>query len=144
MERRKPRKKEAESYRQIIETHRDVMSDEQMEVFLLLYERGDKGLVAAELGIEQGELEMIIEPLMPRQLERHERLNRQGRPYLKRLSHTAFVAILADYPALSEDEKGIVTAMIDAPNQVVAAQSLGMEYGEFVKLYLKMRRKHGF
>lgn len=134
-----------EVYRAILEANRHILTDDQMNIFLTLYEEDNKEEAAAVLGMSVAELENITEPFMPKRFrKKKERLSREGKPYLKRLSRAAFVAILEDHSQLDEQEQEIVSAMAKAPNQVVAAQSLGMKYSDFIKLYLKMRRKHGF
>lgn len=129
------------AYRQLIETHRDVLTDDEMEVFLTLYEQLDAESAAAELGMTIDQLQEVVERYFPKKAERR---TRKGELYRKRLSDIALRQILDTTPNLTEKERETLQAMIGADNQVVAAMSLNMKYSAFIKQYSRIRDEHGF
>lgn len=114
-----------------------------MEILFTLYEQPTKEQAANELSITVDELNQELDVIL-KWREKNERQTKDGKPYKKRLSRAAFVGLLAERDDLNEDEQAMIQAIIDAPNQVVAATSLGMSYGDFQKRFTKMRRDRDF
>lgn len=137
------RRNQKNKYKRMIESGRDELNEWQMEVLFTLYEQPTIERAAAELDVTVDELQHELATIV-RIHETTERQTKEGKPYKKRLARAAFINILNDYPDLTDDERAMVQAMSEAPNQVVAAQSLGMTYDEFQKRFLQMRRTHDF
>lgn len=137
MERRKSR------YEELVIAHRDTLTDDEMEMLLVLDEQPIKALAAQALGISPEELETRFSDFMAKH-SRPERTTNQGKPFRKRLTQSAIIGILADHPDLNEQEREILQSLLGANNQVVAALSLDMTYSAFIKRYMEIRHIHGF
>ncbi len=128
-------------YERIINTHLNVLSDEEMAVFLALHEEGGIEGAALVLDMPADEVVEVIERYIPK---KKERVNNLGEPYKRRLSQEAFRLILATHEDLDDEEREIISAMIGQPNQTMAARALGMSYKDYLKKFSAIRRKHGF
>jgi hypothetical protein len=135
-----------EHYLHLIETGRNTLSDYHMDVLFTLYEMDSLADAAQELGKSEAELITILShiesALQPK--PRTERLTKKGKLYKKRLGRTAYLQILVEHEDLSDEERAVIRAIAEAPNQVVAAQSLGMTYKEFDQSHTRIRREHDF
>ena len=127
-------------YLHVIETYRDSLSDEEMGVFLTLYEEGKFELAAEECEMTIEQVQAVVEKYIPK---KPERLSRLGEPYKRRLTQTALKSILETYE-LDEDERQILESLVGAQNQVIAASSLGMLHSNFIQKFTAIRRKYEF
>ena len=145
MERRgfypKPPKKG--KYESIIEMYREVLTDDEMGVFLALHEEGSVERAAQGLGMTIEEVTEVVERYIPKKQESRS-MRADGEPHRRRLSQEAFKAILASHDDLNDREREIIQSLVGAQNQVVAASSLGLTYSAFMKEYIAIRKKHGF
>lgn len=140
MERPNPQRKDR--YVRLIESRRDELTDDQMETLLALHEQSTKKRAAAALGITLEVLEARIAELFPPPVD--ERVTKKGQPYKKRLTRAAYVSILIEHDGLTEEERRIISAIAESPNQTVAAQSLGMSCKEYDQAHARIRRTHDF
>ena len=129
-------------YIRLIEAKRDELSDDDMEVLLTVYEQPSLAHAAEELGVSIEELESRLNILFPPKIDT--RVTKNGEKYAKRLTDTAIKSILAEHEDLGDDERELLSALIGARNQVIAATSLDMNFSTFIGKYKSMRRKHGF
>lgn len=130
-------------YRRLIEAGREELSELHMEILLTLYEQPTKDRAAAELHMTIDELDAELDAIMTwrKDTEPH---TKEGLPRKKRLAREALVNILENHSDFTDDEEAMMRALIDSPNQVVAAKILGMSYADFAKQFLKVRRTHDF
>ena len=138
----RPHSQRKDRYVQLIESRRDELTDDQMETLFALHEQSTKERAAAALGITREALEARIAELFPPPVD--ERVTKKGQPYKKRLSRAAYVSILMEHDDLSDEERRIISAIVESPNQTVAAQSLGMSYKEYDQAHARIRRTHKF
>lgn len=140
-----------EDFLRLIEKGRDSLSDEQMNVLFTLYEEDHLQAASEVLATNETELgEMVddivrlVEPPALKRPPKSERLRGDGKPYRKRLANTALLKIISEHDDLTEDEVRILQAAADSFNQVIAADSLGMSYKEFIQAYMAIRNTHEF
>lgn len=127
------------TYEALIREHRSELTDDEMAVLLALYENKTIELAAADLAISVEEIDTVLKKFFPPPRERR---TKSGELYKKRLSRATLRLLLENVDDFSEHERGIITALADAPNQTVAALSINMTYKEFMKEYMAIRRRH--
>lgn len=127
------------TYETLIREHRTELTDDEMAVLLALYENKTVELAAADLAITIEEIEAVLERFFPPPQERR---TKSGEHYKKRLSRATLRLLVENIDEFSEQERGIIAALADAPNQTVAALSVNMTYKEFMKEYTAIRRRH--
>ncbi|HRJ06730.1 MAG TPA: hypothetical protein PK096_01780 [Candidatus Saccharibacteria bacterium] len=131
----------------LIEVGRDILNDDQMELLFALYEEDDAWRAAEMLGMSLPQLEKkwldVIGRTTP-QPNGSERITKKGKPYLKRLGHSALTKILLERSDMVEEDRKIVIALATSTNQGTAARSLGMTYNDFVKRFIEIRREYDF
>ncbi len=140
---RNNRHTQKDRYVQLIETKRDVLSDDDMELLFTMHEQSSKVRAARELGISIEELEQRLTVLFPPR-QAVERRTKTGEMYAKRLTNTAIKAILLEHEDLNDDERRLLATLMESRNQVIAATALGMTYSDFMSTYKAIRQKHGF
>jgi hypothetical protein len=131
-----------DKYVRLIEAKRDELSDDDMEVLLVLHEQRTRNRAAAELGMTLEQLDAKIVELFPPPID--ERVTKKGERYKKRLTRAAYVGILMERDDLTEDDRRIIAAIAESPNQTVAAMSLGMSYKDYDRAHAQIRRKYDF
>lgn len=122
------------------------MNELEMEVFMSLVEGERKIDVAHRLKLTGYELNEIIHRYLPREHrgEKRDRLTKTGRPYKKRLSRAALMAIALQKEELTDEERGVLRVVAESPNIVLAAAVLGMNFKDLESEYKKMRHTHDF
>lgn len=140
-----------EDYLRLIEAGRHSLDDSQIGVLFALYE-GDTVLDAClHLGVDEHELEQTFASILdslglsiPEPPKKRGELKIDGSPRLRRIANAALLQIIRERDDLNEAEVRIIKAAAESTNQIIAANSLGMDYKEFINAYLAIRRSRGF
>lgn len=128
----------------LIERNDGLLSEQEELLLRTLYRSASKHEAADHLGMDVNDVEDMVTRIIAttRETERPERLNKRGKPFMKRLGKQAYLQILQDIE-LDEEAEAVVRALSVSRNQVLAAHALEMSYGQFAKRWREVRKQYG-